>query len=199
MNVWEKLNLARIKMMQQGIKETGKGAVGNTFFELKEILPASNRICAEIKTTIYCIFTNEKGILFFVDCEKPEDVIVFELPMRSAKLPNCHDVQNLGAAQTYLKRYLYCNCYELSDNEILDKDMLPPAIDTDGLTEEEKKLEKLLRDNEQVLGKGKIGSPYATAMQVLVDGGDVQAMIERTEDYLKRKKEAKHEPERKDA
>jgi hypothetical protein len=46
--------------------------------------------------------------------------IMFTSPMSSAALKGCHDVQNLGAVQTYLRRYLWTNAFELSEHDALD-------------------------------------------------------------------------------
>lgn len=122
--VYDKLNQARIKMQELGIKQNGVNGYANyKYFELADILPASNKICSEIGATIYTQF-DDKAHLFFVDNEG-DGVIEFTLPMSTANLKGCHEVQNLGAVQTYLKRYLYQNCYELSEGDILDKTMNP--------------------------------------------------------------------------
>ena len=123
-NVYTKLNKARMMMQGKGLRQTGVNGYANyKFFELKEILPASNEICDAINATIYTQF-DEKAHLFFVDIESG-GVIEFTLPMSSANLKGCHEVQNLGAVQTYLKRYLYQNCYELSESDALDMTMNP--------------------------------------------------------------------------
>lgn len=123
-NVYSKLNTARMMMQKKGLKQTGLNGYANyRFFELKEILPASNEICDAINATIYTQF-DDKAHLFFVDIESG-GVIEFTLPMSSASLKGCHEVQNLGAVQTYLKRYLYQNCYELSESDALELTMNP--------------------------------------------------------------------------
>ena len=123
-NVLVKLNKARMMMQKKGLKMNGVNDFAKyKFFELRDILPASNEICEAINATIYCQF-DEKAHLFFCDCES-NGVIEFTLPMSSANLKGCHEVQNLGAVQTYLKRYLYQNCYELSECDILDRTMNP--------------------------------------------------------------------------
>lgn len=123
-NVYSKLNTARMMMQKKGLKQTGLNGYANyRFFELKEILPASNEICDAINTTIYTQF-DDKAHLFFVDIESG-GVIEFTLPMSTASLKGCHEVQNLGAVQTYLKRYLYQNCYELSESDALELTMNP--------------------------------------------------------------------------
>jgi hypothetical protein len=40
--------------------------------------------------------------------------------MSSAELKGCHPVQNLGAVQTYLRRYLYTAAFELVEHDALD-------------------------------------------------------------------------------
>ena len=123
-NVYTKLNTARIKMQELGLKQNGVNGYANyKYFELADILPASNKICDEIKATIYTQF-DDKAHLFFVDNEG-DGIIEFTLPMSTANLKGCHEVQNLGAVQTYLKRYLYQNCYELSESDALDMTMNP--------------------------------------------------------------------------
>lgn len=125
-NVYAKLNQARIKMQELGLKQNGVNGYANyKYFELADILPASNKICDEIKATIYTQF-DDKAHLFFVDNEG-DGVVEFTLPMSTASLKGCHEVQNLGAVQTYLKRYLYQNCYELSESDALDMTMNPGA------------------------------------------------------------------------
>ena len=125
--VYEKLNLARIKMQELGLKQNGVNGYANyKYFELADILPASNKICSEIGATIYTQFDKDVAHLFFIDADSTGDgVIEFTLPMSTANLKGCHEVQNLGAVQTYLKRYLYQNCYELSESDALDMTMNP--------------------------------------------------------------------------
>lgn len=122
--VYIKLNTARMLMQDKGLKQNGVNGYANyKYFELADILPASNEICHQIGATIYTQF-DDKAHLFFVDNETGGK-IEFTLPMSTANLKGCHEVQNLGAVQTYLKRYLYQNCYELSECDALDMTMNP--------------------------------------------------------------------------
>jgi hypothetical protein len=40
--------------------------------------------------------------------------------MSSAALKGCHDVQNLGAVISYLRRYLWTNAFEIVEHDVLD-------------------------------------------------------------------------------
>jgi hypothetical protein len=46
--------------------------------------------------------------------------IMFTSPMSSAALKGCHDVQNLGAVISYLRRYLWVNAFEIVEHDALD-------------------------------------------------------------------------------
>jgi hypothetical protein len=40
--------------------------------------------------------------------------------MAEANLKGCHPIQNLGAVQTYIRRYLWITALEITDNDIVD-------------------------------------------------------------------------------
>jgi hypothetical protein len=40
--------------------------------------------------------------------------------MGSAQLKGCHEVQNIGAVETYQRRYLYTTALELLEHDVLD-------------------------------------------------------------------------------
>lgn len=121
MNVYEKLATARVEFQKRNPKMSGQNKfAGYSYFELSDILPAINQIGKEIGFVTVVSFTKEIGSLLFIDSEKPADVICFESPMSTASLKGCHEVQNLGAVQTYLKRYLYQNAFEIVEADSLN-------------------------------------------------------------------------------
>lgn len=121
MNVFEKLNKARVMFQEANVKKSGQNEyAGYTYFELNDILPICNKICNEIKAVCVLNFTETVATLQFIDCEKTDDVITFTSPMSEATLKGCHKVQNLVAVETYIKRYLYQNCFEIAENDALD-------------------------------------------------------------------------------
>lgn len=125
MNVFEKLNEARIRFQNANVKKSGKNSyAGYTYYELADILPAINKIAQELKFSCIVNFTPDIATLDFVDCEKNERV-QFTSPMSEASLKGCHPVQNLGAVETYIKRYLYQNCFEIVEADALDGTMNP--------------------------------------------------------------------------
>lgn len=125
MNVFEKLNEARIRFQNSNVKKSGKNSyAGYTYYELADILPAINKIAQELKFSCIVNFTPDLATLDFVDCEKNEK-ITFTSPMSEASLKGAMEVQNTGAVITYLKRYLYQNCFEIVEADILDSPLNP--------------------------------------------------------------------------
>ena len=129
MNVYEKLAKARVMFQENNPKMSGKNTyAGYTYFELSDILPVINKIGAEIGFVCEVSFTKDEAVLLFRNTEKIDESICFHSPMSTASLKGCHEVQNLGAVQTYLKRYLYQNCFEIVEADQLNGgEVAPPA------------------------------------------------------------------------
>ena len=121
MNVYRKLQEARIKLQNTALKKSGKNKfAGYEYFELGDFLPAIQNICEEHGLCGVISYTHEEATLRIYDVDDPLSNITFESPMSSASLKGCHDVQNLGAVQTYLRRYLWTNAFEIVEHDALD-------------------------------------------------------------------------------
>lgn len=112
------LNEARVAFRESGAKMSGKNDYsGYSYYELSDILPVVNRFAVDLKFTCIVKFTPELATLTF--CTEFGN-IEFTSPMSTASLKGCHEVQNLGAVETYIKRYLYQNCFEISEPDGLN-------------------------------------------------------------------------------
>lgn len=131
MNIYEKLLEARILLKNQGIKQGGKNDFAKyTYYELGDFVPAITDICKEVKILPMVSF-GEQAIMTIVDLEKPEDTIIFTSPMSTASLKGCHEVQNLGAVETYLRRYLYQTAFEIVEADFVENSTKNPAQQKD--------------------------------------------------------------------
>lgn len=114
-----KLIQARVKFQEYCVKPSGKNThLRASYFELSDILPVVNLIGQELGFACVVSF-NEIATLDFIDSETGQS-IQFTSPMSTADLKNCHAVQNLGAVQTYIKRYLYQNAFEIIEADMLN-------------------------------------------------------------------------------
>ncbi len=128
MNIYEKIQSARCIIQQGEMKKSGKNKfAGYEYFELADMLPVINKTLHELKLFSMVEFTAEMATLTIIDAEKPVDQVCFTSPMSSANLKGCHDVQNLGAVQTYLRRYLYTNALEIVEHDALEPTVGQPA------------------------------------------------------------------------
>lgn len=120
LNIYEKLLNARIMFQKKNLKPKGYNKYSDFYyFELDDILPVITEICLNLGVICLVSFGNELAQLRFKDLKNDEE-IVFTSPMSSAKLKACHEVQNLGAVETYIKRYLYMHCFEIAESDQMD-------------------------------------------------------------------------------
>ena len=125
-NVYQKLNACRLAFKSAKVAKSGTNTyAGYDYFELDDILNAIIPICNEHNCVTIVNFSQETAILTFHDCESGQD-IVFTSPMSTASLKGCHEVQNLGAVESYIKRYLYQNCFEIAEPDACDRTMGKP-------------------------------------------------------------------------
>ena len=127
MNVFEKLNEARLRFQNAGVSKSGHNKfAGYTYYELSDILPVINKLANELKFCCIINYKQDLATLDFCDIEKDEK-ITFSCPMCTTTVKGATEVQCEGAVITYLKRYLYQNCFEIVEADMLDGTMDPSA------------------------------------------------------------------------
>jgi hypothetical protein len=121
MNVYQKLNKARADFHQQKLIKTGHNKfAGYNYFELGDFLIPALSIFNENGLCGIVSFGATEAAMRVVDCDKPEDMIVFTSPLSEANLKGCHPVQNVGAVETYQRRYLWQVALEIVEHSAVD-------------------------------------------------------------------------------
>lgn len=122
MNVYQKLNAARDAFHATKLKKTGHNKFANYYyFELGDFLIPALQIFKEVGLTSIISFTKDYADMRIINNDKTDEYIVISSPMSSAALKGCHEVQNLGAVQTYLRRYLWVAALEIVEHDALDQ------------------------------------------------------------------------------
>lgn len=180
MNIYEKLMEARMLLQEKGIKQGGENKfAGYKYYELEDFVPAIHAICKQVRIIPMVTFPSN-AVMTITDLDKTDDKIIFESPMSTASLKGCHEVQNLGAVETYLRRYLYQTAFEIMESDFVENSTKNPAqqkdkfdrtkeladyeirISASDLTEEQKKItlaglptytEKILKNLDEKLKK----------------------------------------------
>ena len=151
MSVYTKLNEARTAFHKLQLKKTGLNKFANyTYFELGDFLIPALEVMKDAGLCAYISFGTDLATMKIVDTNTPwsnQESIIITSPMSSAALKGCHDVQNLGAVQTYLRRYLWVAALEIVEHDALDSSE-PLTKKTTANTPMPKKEEVGLTDDE---------------------------------------------------
>lgn len=122
MNIYEKIQAVRVGLQTSDLKMTGRNKYAEyNYFELDDFLKPLNRLMQANKLTAYASFTSEYATLTVVNSEKPDEVVTITSPMGTATLKGCHEVQNIGAVETYQRRYLYQAMFDIAESDTLNK------------------------------------------------------------------------------
>ena len=120
MSVYKKLQAARVELQGREMKKSGNNKfAGYNYFELGDFLPIINSMFDKCGLFSQVSYTADLATLRIVDTEDGSEVL-FTSPMGSAALKGCHEVQNIGAVETYQRRYLYVTALEIVEHDALD-------------------------------------------------------------------------------
>ena len=92
---------------------------GYNYFELGDFLPHVQAIFEEVGLCDVIYFDKDMAYMNIFDIEDGSFAL-FTSPMGSAQLKGCHEVQNIGAVETYQRRYLYVTAMAISEHDALD-------------------------------------------------------------------------------
>lgn len=121
MNIYEKLQCMRVELQKKKIHKSGRNKfAGYDYFELSDILPHINQLQEKHKTCSFITFDREIAKLTILNSEKVDEKIEFTIPMATLSLKGANEVQNLGGCQTYSRRYLYLNAFEIVEHDYFD-------------------------------------------------------------------------------
>lgn len=120
MSVYKKLMDARLQLQAKSLSKSGNNKfAGYKYFELADFLPACQEIFAGLGLCGVVSFNSVEAVLTITDTDGG-GAIQIKSPMSDAQLKGCHAVQNLGAVQTYLRRYLWVTAMEIVEHDALD-------------------------------------------------------------------------------
>jgi hypothetical protein len=121
MNVYQKLNEARNLFHQAPLKKSGHNKfAGYSYFELGDFVVPALEIFEKVGLTSIISFKQDEATMQIINTDKPDELIIITTPMSEANLKGCHPVQNLGAVQTYIRRYLWVAAMEIVEHDALD-------------------------------------------------------------------------------
>ena len=125
MGVHKKLTQARIALQAAPLKKSGHNKfAGYQYFELSDFLPTINTIFYNLGLCSVISFDKDLATMCITDTDDNSQIVLTS-PMAEANLKGCHPIQNLGAVETYTRRYLYVSALEICEHDALDSS--PPV------------------------------------------------------------------------
>ena len=125
MGVHKKLMEARIALQAAPLKKSGHNKfAGYQYFELGDFLPTINTIFHGLGLCSVISFGKDLATMCITDTDDGTQIVLTS-PMADANLKGCHPIQNLGAVETYTRRYLWVSAMEIVEHDALDSS--PPV------------------------------------------------------------------------
>ena len=120
MSVHKKLMEARLQLQNAPLKKSGENRfAGYKYFELGDFLPTVQTIFSGLGLCGVVSYTADIAKLTITSIEDGTSLEITS-PMGSAALKGCHEVQNIGAVETYQRRYLWVTAMEIVEHDVLD-------------------------------------------------------------------------------
>ena len=141
MPVLRKLMQARIALQNTKLDKSGENKfAGYKYFELGDFLPKVQQLFSDLEMCGVVSYSTEYATLTITDLEDMSSVVITS-PLSEANLKGAHPIQNLGAVESYQRRYLWMTAMEIVENDIIDssagseplpKPVVPKLIEGDG-------------------------------------------------------------------
>lgn len=175
-SVMKKLQKSRVDWQSKPRKKSGFNKFQNfKYFVLKDILPTVNEIFN--KNGLYSQYnlTKDYAELIITD-STTGDYLIYKIPVQKLDNPT---MQNIGAINTYSKRYLYMNALEIEE----DEDELD-SQDLDKPVKKESK-EELIKKISEVLGETKLNTWLKTSKKEKIEDFTVEELSKVWNNYSK--------------
>lgn len=183
-SVLAKLQQARMKLNAMAIKKGARNEFAKyNYMELADFLIPTQEIFTEIGLVGLVSFGAELATLTIYDTDSGESVQITS-PMSTAALKGCHEVQNLGAVQTYLRRYLWVAAMEIVEHDAIDssepvkpKTAAKVVTPSGAITQTDPAVSSLMANDEQLKFLQDVA---ATLVQMV----EVENKVKEAYDYL---------------
>ena len=175
-SVMKKLQKSRVDWQSKPRKKSGFNKFQNfKYFVLKDILPTVNEIFN--KNGLYSQYnlTKDYAELIITD-SSTGDYLTYRIPVQKLDNPT---MQNIGAINTYSKRYLYMNALEIEE----DEDELD-SQDLDKPVNKESK-EELIEKISKALGEAKLNTWLKTSKKEKIEDFTVEELSKVWNSYSK--------------
>ena len=132
-SLFKKLQQVRAAFALEEVKKTGRNDFSKyDYFELSDFLPRAQVLFNGVGLCPVITFALDRtyAVMSVYDVDSPEYPLIIQSPMGKSEMKGANDSQNVGMAQTYVRRYLYMTLLELSEHDASEDTNSVPEIQT---------------------------------------------------------------------
>lgn len=142
MNIYKKIQKVKKELSERELKKSGENSFSKfKYYELGDFMPSIIELCDK-----YGLFTKitfeddigsktyeengkyitedtlrkEKAKLLILNVNNPDEIEEYSCDVKDLDLKGANSIQNYGGVQTYLRRYLYMNAFDIVEADIFD-------------------------------------------------------------------------------
>lgn len=121
-NIFEKVMTARLEFLQSNPTKSGYNKFQNfKYFELVDIVPVATNICCKLGLYTHINITDGKAVMTVVNMENSIEKLEFKIDAPMVRENDFNKMlQDVGRAETYIRRYLYMLFLDIVENDLVD-------------------------------------------------------------------------------
>ena len=143
MNIHKKIQKVKKELSERDLKKSGRNDFsGFSYYELGDFLPSIIELCNkyglftkinfekhysiknistnEINTNTEYQLDGDVAVLTIINTDKPDEKEIYSCDVKELNLKGANSIQNYGGVQTYLRRYLYMNAFDIVEADMFD-------------------------------------------------------------------------------
>ena len=122
MNLYQKVAKIKGEMSSMNFTKTGKNSFTKfNYFQLDDFEPTLEKLCSQNGVVTYFQFALDTARMVVVDADDPTQKIEVDSPVDVSFGKTSSKMQDIGAMQTYARRYLFMSFFGITESDFLDE------------------------------------------------------------------------------
>lgn len=120
LNLYQKIAKIKGEMAKAKLPKTGyNGYTKFNYFQLDDFEPFLEKLCSDYGLVTFFNFTLDTAYMAVINSDEPEQSIEIKSPISIAGKTG-NPMQDIGAMQTYARRYLFMSFFGITESDTLD-------------------------------------------------------------------------------
>ena len=122
MNLYQKVAKIKGEMSSMKFSKTGRNSFTKfNYFQLDDFEPTLEKLCSQYGIVTYFMFALDAARMVVVDADDPTQKIEVDSPVDVSFGKTSSKMQDIGAMQTYARRYLFMSFFGITESDFLDE------------------------------------------------------------------------------